>query len=59
MEKVKVLWIDNDDENLYHIVEEAKANGIEIESCHSMQACLRKLGNNENMWDAIIISAAC
>jgi len=59
MEKVKVLWIDNGDENLYHIVEEAKANGIEIESCYSMQACLRKLGNNENMWDAIIISAAC
>ncbi len=59
MGNINVLWINNCDENLHHYVEEAKVHGLEIESCYSMQVCLRKLGINGNTWDAIIISADC
>ena len=56
MNKIKVLWMNNGDENLAHFVEGANIFNIDISTCSSMAACMESIDDACKNWDVVMIN---
>jgi hypothetical protein len=58
MDKIKVLWMNNGDEDLLIFAESANSYNLSIITCNNMQECKNKLSDYSNRnWDAVILNA--
>lgn len=56
MDKIKVLWINSDDEKLEHYIEMGMGSGIEITKSQCKDDFCNKVNAGEK-WDAIVLNA--
>jgi len=57
MDKIKVLWMNNGDEDLLKYVSIGKNYNMEITTCKCMTDCRHYLADKNNRWDAVILNA--
>ena len=57
MDKIKVLWMNNGDEDLQKFVSIGKTYNLEITTCKCMTDCRHYLDDKEAYWDAVILNA--
>jgi len=62
MDKIKVLWMNNGEDDVYSVIPDAKEYGIEIDACKNFTECRRILSSQPNhnlKYDAVIINSFC
>ena len=62
MDKIKVLWMNNGEEDIYTVISDALEYGIEIINCKNFTECrklLSSINNYDIKYDAVILNAFC
>ena len=57
MDKIKVLWMNNGDENLLDYIGDTSHYNISITACDDVAECKELLEEKANEWDAIMLNA--
>ena len=58
MDKIKVLWMNNGDKNLWAFVENSNLRFFDIVTCRNMKECRNRLSRyNQEDWDAIMLNS--
>ena len=57
MDKIKVLWMNNGDEELLQYVEFGKIYSLDITTCNCMTDCRHYLDDRNVYWDAVMLNA--
>ncbi len=62
MDKIKVLWMNNGEDDVYSVIPDAIEYGIEIETCTNFTTCRRLLSSDNErkvQYDAVLVNASC